>query len=300
MIPVILGVAIMIFSVMYFVPGDPASIMLGSTATQAELEAAREAMGLNKPFTVQLVTYLKNVFLHFDFGVSYQNGTSVTQDLLIRFPRTLSLAALSILISVVVGVPLGVTAAVHRNSIRDRLSMLISLIGVSMPSFWLALMLVILFALKLGWLPPFGMGGVSYIILPALANSFAGIAGQARQARSSVLEVIKADYVTTAHSKGLSPRKVLIRHVIPNSLIPIITYSGVIFGRLLAGTLVIETVFSYPGIGNYMILGINNRDYAAVQGSVIFAAITFSIVMLLVDLIYAFVDPRIKAQYAGK
>lgn len=301
MIPIIFFVAVLIFIIMDFVPGDPATILLGSSgATAEELEKARELMGLNAPFFTRLFLYLRDAFLHFDLGTSYQTSTPVMQELLTRFPRTLILSLCSMLISVVFGIPLGIYAANHRNSISDRLSMLVSLLGVSMPSFWLGLLLVLLFSLRLGWLPAFGIGGIQYYILPAFANAFGGLAGEARQMRSSVLEVIRSDYVTTARAKGQSERKIMLKHILPNSLIPVITYSGSIFGRMLGGTLVIENVFSLPGIGSYMIQAINNRDYPAVQGSIIFCAVTFSLVMLLVDILYATIDPRIKAQYSGK
>lgn len=300
MIPVLLGVSILIFTLMFFVPGDPATIMLGSSATETELAAAREAMGLNQPYFPRLVHYLSSVFLHFDFGTSYVYGTSVTTELLTRFPRTFLIAFLSIVLSMVVGIPLGIHAAVHENTYKDRISMFLSLLGVSMPGFWLALMLVILFALNLRWLPPSGIGGIEYYILPAVANSLNGIAGMSRQTRSSMLEVIRSDYITTARAKGQVERKVLYRHALPNALIPIITVVGSRFGMLLGGTLVLETVFSIPGIGSYLLKSINARDYAAVEGSIIFVAFVFSAVMLLVDLVYAIVDPRIRAQYAKR
>lgn len=300
MIPVILGVVILIFTIMYFVPGDPASMILGSSATEMELAAKREEMGLNKPYIVQLGEYLKNIFLNYNFGKSYITNTAITSELLGRFPRTIIIAVSCIVLSVLIGVPLGVNAAVHQNGIGDRAAMLIALFGVSMPSFWVGLMLVILFSLKLGWLPASGIGGWQYYILPCIANSLGGIAAQARQARSSMLEVIRSDYVVTARAKGLPEWKVIYRHALRNALIPVITVAGTTFGFMLGGTIVIESVFSIPGIGMYMITAVNNRDYPAVEGSVIILAVAFSLVMLLVDLIYAFVDPRIKAQFAGQ
>ncbi|QQO08116.1 ABC transporter permease [Breznakiella homolactica] len=297
MVPVVLGVTVFLFTLLYFVPGDPAVVILGANATQAELESKREDLGLNDPYLVRLSRYMVDAFLYFDFGKSYITNTSITSDLLIRFPRTFLLAFSCILLSIVVGVPLGVNAAVHQNGFADRACMFLALLGVSMPAFWVGLMLVLVFSLRLGWLPPSGIGGLQYYILPAIANSFGGIANQARQTRSSMLEVIRSDYITTARSKGLSERKVIYSHALPNALIPVITIAGSSFGRMLGGTLVIETVFSIPGIGSYMIGAVNNRDYPVVMGSVIFLAISFSMVMLLVDLIYAYVDPRIKAQY---
>ena len=300
LIPVIVGVTFLIFTIMFFIPGDPVAIMLGSSATQAEIEQAREMLGLNGSYLHRFWNYASGVFLRFDLGTSFQYGTSVTADMLTRFPRTFTLAVASMLISICVGVPLGVIAATHQNTVSDRASMIIAMFGVSMPSFWLAILLVLLFSMKLGLLPSYGIGGLKFYILPAIANSFGGIAGFARQTRSSVLECIRADYVTTARAKGVSEKKVLMGHILPNSMIPIITYAGTQFSGLLGGAIVIENVFTIPGIGTYMVQAINYRDYGAVQGSVIFSAITFCVVMLIVDVIYAYVDPRIKAQYENK
>ena len=300
LIPVIMGVTFLIFTIMFFIPGDPVVIMLGSSATPAEIEQAREMLGLNGSYLHRFWNYASGVFLRFDLGTSFQYGTSVTADMLTRFPRTFTLAVASMLISICVGVPLGVIAATHQNTVSDRASMIIAMFGVSMPSFWLAILLVLLFSMKLGLLPSYGIGGLKFYILPAIANSFGGIAGFARQTRSSVLECIRADYVTTARAKGVSEKKVLMGHILPNSMIPIITYAGTQFSGLLGGAIVIENVFTIPGIGTYMVQAINYRDYGAVQGSVIFSAITFSVVMLIVDVIYAYVDPRIKAQYENK
>lgn len=299
MIPVVLGVAILIFTIMIFCPGDPAEIILGSGATDAELELKREMLGLNQPYLVRLGEYLKNVFLHFDFGVSYSFSQPVTSDLMLRIPRTLTVGILSIILSVLIGVPLGIAAAVHQNKLGDRLSMVVALVGVSMPSFWLGLMLVILFALNLRWLPPSGIDSWKCYILPVFANAMGGIATLARQTRSSMLDVIRSDYVVTARSKGVPERAIRYRHMLPNALIPIITVVGNNFGHMLGGAVVIETVFAIPGVGMYMINAVNSRDYPAVEGSVVLLAIAFSFVMLLVDILYAFVDPRIKAQYSG-
>jgi peptide/nickel transport system permease protein len=296
MIPVIIGVAILIFGIMYFVPGDPATIMLGPSATPEEVAVLRESLGLDKPFLVQLFDFLSKMFRG-DFGVSYLYRTPVLTELFARFPYTLILSLSSMAIALVAGIFLGVLAAVHQDSLTDRMSMLVSLIGVSMPSFWLALMLVLLFSVQLGWLPAFGVGGIKYFILPAFANSLGGIASQARQSRSSVLEVIRADYATTARAKGVSERRVLWGHVLPNALIPIITSAGSNFGRMLGGTLIIETVFSMPGIGTYMVQAINSRDYPAVRGSVVFCAVMFSIVMLIVDLCYAYICRKKESKF---
>ncbi len=300
MIPILIGVAIMIFTLMFFVPGDPVEIILGNAATEAQVTAVRAQLGLNQPYIVRLGSFLKELFFHGSFGNSYIYGTDVGAELMTRFPKTLAIAAFSILLSTVIGIPLGIRAATHANKAEDRISMFLSMIGVSMPNFWLALMLVLLFSLNLGLLPSSGDKGWQYYILPILANALGGIAGIARLTRSSMLEVIRADYVTTARAKGVSEHNVIYKHALPNALIPIITICGGRFGGQLGGTMVIETIFSIPGIGAYLINSINNRDYNAVQGSVLYIAFTFGVVMLLVDLIYAYVDPRIKAQYEGQ
>ena len=300
MIPILAGVAILIFTLMYFVPGDPVEIILGPAATQAQVDTVREEMGFNQPYMVRLGTFLKEILVNHSFGNSYIYGTSVGAELASRFPKTLTIAAFSIILSTIIGIPLGINAAIHANKAPDHISMFVSMIGVSMPNFWLALMLVVLFALQLHWLPSSGDKGWNYYILPVVANAVGGIAGIARLTRSSMLEVIHADYVTTARAKGVPERVVIWQHALPNALIPIITMLGGRFGGQLGGTVVIEQVFSIPGVGAYLINAINNRDYNAVQGSVLYIAFTFYVVMLLVDLVYAYVDPRIKAQYEGQ
>jgi len=300
MIPVVLGVTILVFTIMYFIPGDPVKMMLGSEATPAEIAAMRQRLGLNDPYLVRLGRFLGDIVLHFDFGESWVYNTPVTTELLHRFPRTITIAAICILLQILVGIPLGIIAAVNQNGWGDRVSMFIALFGISMPKFWIALMLVLFFSVKLGWLPPYGIAGAKYYILPCIANAFPGIATQARQTRSSMLEVIRSDYITTARAKGMSELQILLKHALPNALLPVITIIGNGMGMLLAGTVVIETIFSIPGVGMYLVGGINTRDYNNVQSSVIFLALAFTAIMLLVDLAYAFIDPRIRAQFAGK
>jgi len=257
-------------------------------------------MGLDAPYIVQLLGYLNNVFLHFDFGSSYIQRTPVIVEMVERLPYTLTIASICIVLQTVIGTPLGIIAAINRNSWGDRISMFVALFGVSIPSFWVGMMLVLLFSVQLGWLPAYGIGGLEFYILPCVANVLPGIASQARQTRSSMLEVIRSDYIVTARAKGLSEQAVIFKHALPNALIPIITVLGNGFSMMLAGTIIIETVFAIPGIGTYMMNAINNRDYPVIEGSVIILAIVFSLIMLSVDLIYAFVDPRIKGQFAGK
>lgn len=300
MIPVILGVTILIFTIMYFTPGDAAEAILGSSASEAQLEAKREQLGLNDPYIVQLLTYMKNLFFKGDMGSSYVTSTPIAHELMQRFPRTLALAFVIMLMRAVLGTSLGVVAALHQDKFLDKFCMILALIGASMPSFWLALMLVILFSLRLGWFPSYGIGGIEYYILPCIAASISSIGQQARQSRSAVLECIRSDYVTTARAKGICERSVLFKHILANAMIPIITVIGTGFGFSLAGTLIIENVFAIPGIGLYMTNGISNRDYPVVTGSVILVCFMMSIVMLVMDLIYAFLDPRIKAQYENQ
>ena len=204
------------------------------------------------------------------------------------------------LISVVIGVPLGVIAAIKQNKWQDNMCMTLALVGISIPNFWLALLLVLLFSVKLDLLPPMGIGGLEYYILPAMAGCTGGIAASARQTRSSMLDVIRADYITTARAKGVPEWQVIIKHALKNGMIPIITVMGTHFGKMLGGTMIIETIFGIPGMGDLIINAVNGRDYPVVQIGAIFLAIAFSFCMLGVDLLYAAVDPRIKAKYAGK
>lgn len=299
MIPVLAGVAVIIFSIMYFVPGDVTMSILGAGATDTEREFLREQLGLNRPYLVRLLEYLKQLFLHFDFGVSFTTGKAILPELLERLPRTVIIAIGSICIAILFGLPLGITAAVHQNTALDRLSIFISLLGVSMPNFWLALLLIMLFTLSLGILPSFGFDGVKYFIMPWISSCFGVLATLARQSRSSMLEVIRQDYITTAKAKGVVKRKIIYSHALPNALIPIVTVIGTSLAVGFTGSLVIEQIYSIPGLGLYMINAINVRDYAQVQGSVVFTSFMFSVIMLAVDLVYAFIDPRIKAQYVG-
>ncbi len=298
MLFVVLGVAILIFTIMYFTPGDPAQIMLGSTATEEQIAAKRAEMGLDQPYIIQLGKFLVDT-AKLDFGTSYLYGTPILSELKTRFPRTLILALSCMLVSLL-GIPLGVIAAVHQGKWQDRTSILVSMLGISIPGFWLALMMVLLFSVKLGWLPPYGIGGPEYYILPIISNSIGSIAMNARQTRSGMLDVIRSDYVTTARAKGVKERDVIYKHALKNALIPIITLLGSAFGASLGGTVVTETIFVMPGIGLYMTNGINNLDYPIVRSCVVILAIIFSFIMLAVDLIYAMVDPRIKAEYIGK
>ncbi len=298
-IPVVLLVAVAVFTIMYFCPGDPAELILGATASAEDILALREKLGLTDPFFVQLGKYMYNVFLRFDLGNSYVTGLSITSELALRFPKTLVLAFSAIVLELVIGIPLGMIAAVHRGKWLDNLCMVIALVGVSIPAFWFGLQLILIFSQKLHLLPAYGITSWTGWILPIIVNSLRGIAQMARQARSSMLEVIRSDYITTARAKGVSEKAILFRYALPNALIPLIQTTGNSFGTSLGGTVVIENVFSIPGIGQYMVQAIGGRDYAIIRSTVVVLCIAFCLVMLIVDLAFAFVDPRIKAQYEG-
>lgn len=301
MIPIVLGVTILVFSMMSVCPGDPAQTILGSTALESDLENMREQLGLNDPFVVRLANYMSDVFLHGDLGTSWITKVDIASSIVDRLPRTLILSLFTLFLSFGLGIPLGIVAATHQNKWQDNLSMVLALVGVAIPNFWLAMLLVIQFSVKMGIFPAMGIDeGLICYVLPALSGCMGTLATCARQTRSSMLDVIRADYITTARSKGVPERLVIYKHALKNALIPIITIAGSAFGRLLGGMMIIETIFSIPGMGTYVITAVNSRDYPVVQGGTIFLAITFSICMLAVDLLYAAVDPRIKAQYASK
>ena len=299
-IPVVLLVAVAIFTVMYFAPGDRASMVVGRGATLEQIEGLRDRLGLNDPYLVQLGRFMYNTFIQFDFGTSYDSGIAISTELMTRFPYTLILALSVIVTEVLIGIPLGMAAARHRGKPIDQVCMLIAVIGVSAPAFWIGLQLMLLFSLSLGWLPPFGVTAWQGWILPIIANSLRGIAQMARQSRSSMLEVIHSDFIVTARAQGLSERALLNRYALPNALIPVIQTLGNGFGVSLGGAVIIESVFSIPGIGQYMVVAISTRDYPVILSTVVVLSIAFCLVMLLVDLAFAFVDPRIKAQYQGE
>lgn len=296
-IVVVFGVAVIIFTIMYFTPGDPVQMILGANYTQEQYLEMQAKLGLDQPFLVQLLDFLKQTFLHFDLGTSYMSGQDVLHELLHRFPVTFTIAIICCCLQVIVAVPLGVTAANHQGGFLDRFCMIVALLSISLPGFWFAMVLMLIFALRLNILPSYGVEHWYGYILPCVANCLTGLGGMARQTRSQMLEVIRSDYVTTARAKGVSERDILYFHALPNALIPIITSVGTHFGTALGGTVIIETVFSIPGIGYYMNTAISNRDYPIVRGGVTLLAFLFCLVMVGVDLVYAFVDPRIKAQY---
>lgn len=297
MLPVLLGISFVIFTMMYFTPGDPARMLLGERAEESVVEELREEMGLNEPFLVRYGTYIKGIVTEGDFGISYSTKRPVLEEILDRFPTTLLLATLSITLALLIGIVAGVIAATKQYSIFDNLATGLSLLGVSMPTFWQGLMLIIVFAVWLRWLPASGFSGPRYWILPVLAIGPSTASTIMRMTRSSMLEVLRQDYIRTARAKGQTERVVIVKHALKNALIPIITVAGLSFGGLLGGAVMAETIFSIPGLGKMMVDAINARNYPVVQGGVLFVAIVVSLVNLAVDLLYAFIDPRIKSQY---
>ena len=296
MIPILLGISLIVLILIDITPGDPARQVAGATATEEEYLAVREALHLDDPFLKRFFDFIIGV-LRGDFGKSYITKTDVWTDMCIRFPYTLVLAFASTILSVVLGIPLGMVAAVYHNTWKDYLAIFISLVCTAMPAFWLALMLVQWFAVDVRWFPVSGIDTWKGWVLPIVSLALGYMASVARLMRSTTLEVIRQDYVVTARAKGLPEVKVLMKHVLKNSLIPVIVSVGSMFGMALGGALITETIFSIPGLGQYSLTGLANRDYPVIQGSVLFLSVLFSLVILLIDIIFAFVDPRIRSQY---
>lgn len=297
LIPVIIGVAFIVFFLLYITPGDPARIILGDQAPEETVLALREEMGLNDPFLVQFGRYTYNLIVKQDIGKSYVTKRPVIEEILAVFPATLKLATSAVLLALLVGIPFGIISAVKQYSIFDSITMVFALIGISMPVFWLGLLLILFFSVYLKWLPSSGYTTFSAMILPAIALGAQSVAIITRMTRSSMLEVIRKDYIRTVQAKGQNDTWIILRHALGNALIPIITIAGLQFGRLLGGAVLTESIFSIPGIGRLMVESIKMRDFPVVQGGVLFVAISFSLVNLLVDMLYAYVDPRIKSQY---
>jgi len=300
MIPIVLGIMIIIQLLMMITPGDPVEIMAGSNYTQEQKDAMREQLGLNDPFPVRYFNYFKNIVLHGDFGTSFRTKTPVLQEILMRYPYTLLLVCISMVLAVCIGIPIGIYAATHQYSWKDNASIFISLFFVSMPSFWFALILIQLLCVKLGLLPVSGVQNWKGWILPCVTLALGYSASIARQMRSNMLEVIRQDYITTARAKGQSEMKIRYRHALKNAVIPVIMTIGSTFGIAIGGSMVTEVIFSLPGLGNYTIGALNARDYPVIQTSVLFLSVIFSIILLLVDIAFAMVDPRIRAQYGSR
>ena len=297
MIPVILGVTLIVYLIMSLAPGDPARTILGEQATEEQVAQLRSEMGLDQPIIVQYFRYIWNL-LHGDLGRSYQSRIDVSTEIFSRFPNTIKLALTASLFSVILALPLGIIAAVRQNTFFDSFSMFVAIIGISCPTFWFGLILILVFAVNLKWFPVSGqVDNFKGMVLPALTLAFNSMASMARVTRSSMLEVIRQDYIRTARAKGVSNRNVILRHAVPNAMIPTVTVIGLRIGGLLAGAVICETVFSWPGIGWLLVQSIQSRNTPVVLGCIIIFSICFSLVNLIVDILYAFIDPRIKSQY---
>ena len=297
MIPVIPGVTLIVYLIMSLAPGDPARTILGEQATEEQVNELREEMGLNDPIIVQYFRYIWNL-LHGDLGRSYQSRIDVSTEIFSRFPNTIKLALAASLFSVILALPLGIIAAVKQNTFFDSFSMFVAIIGISCPTFWFGLILILVFAVNLKWFPVSGqVDNFRGMVLPALTLAFNSMAAMARVTRSSMLEVIRQDYIRTARAKGVSQRNVILQHAVPNAMIPTVTVIGLRIGGLLAGAVICETVFSWPGIGRLLVQSIQSRNTPVVLGCIIIFSICFSLVNLIVDILYAFIDPRIKSQY---
>jgi len=299
MIPVLIGISFVIFTLLYFTPGDPARMLLGDLADESEVEALRDEMGLNDSFMERYIHYMGDL-LHGDLGTSYVSKMPVSEEIMTRLPVTARVAFYVIIFAVIVGVPAGIISATKQYSFADNLVRILSLLGITMPSFWLALLLVLLFSVKLDWLPASGLYGPIYYIMPVVSIAAVPVATIARITRSSMLEVIRSDYIRTARAKGQSENVILFKHALANALIPILTIVGIQFAGGLGGAVVNEQVFAIPGLGKLMVDAIKARNYPLVQGSVLVLAILQSVVNLVVDLLYALVDPRIRSQYITK
>ncbi|MDY3282513.1 ABC transporter permease [Dysosmobacter sp.] len=298
LIPVLLGISFIIFAIMSFSPGDPVRMKLGDGASEEEVTAMREEMGLNDPFLVQYARFIVNA-LHGDFGKSYRNNVDVFNELIARFPNTLKLAICGILISIIIGIPVGVISAVKQYSLLDHVCTVSALLMTSLPSFWLGLMMMLLFANTLHWLPATGADSWKHFIMPSIAVAATTLATLIRMTRSTMLEVIRQDYIRTARAKGATERTVVFKHALRNALLPVVTVIGNNFGALLGGALIAETVFAIPGLGSLMVASVRAKDTPMVMASVLFVAIAVGIVNLIVDVLYAYIDPRIKSQYMG-
>jgi peptide/nickel transport system permease protein len=311
LIPVILGVTFIVFTLVHIAPGDPARMLLPQDATDADVAELRSAMGLDRPFVVQYVHFLFGYdgpgesfdykgLLRLDLGRSYVSNRPVFKTILDRFPKTAILASVALVMSILVSIPFGIISATRPYTKTDMTVTVLALVGISMPAFWLGMMLIWIFAVQLRIFPSLASpSNLLSLVLPAITLAAMSTAVQTRMTRSSMMEVIRQDYIRTARAKGLGEKQVIRKHALRNALIPVVTVIGLQVGNLMVGSVLTETVFSYPGIGTIMVDAINRKDTPQILASVVFMALVFAVVNLLVDILYAFIDPRIKAQYEG-
>ena len=299
MLPILFGITVIVFTLMYITPGDPAYAILGENATPEQVAEIHKELGLDDPYIVRLGRYFVGI-LHGDFGTSYKTGRAVFAEIMDRYPNTLKLALLSTLLGVIIGVTAGIIAAVKQYSIFDRVATTISLFGVSAPSFWVAMMLVLIFSVRLRLLPATGTYGPQYWILPVFTLGLQASTSIMRMTRSSMLEVIRQDYIRTSRAKGQSEWLTIMRHAFKNAQVPIVTVIGIRICGFLAGAVLVETVFAIPGLGKYIIDSVNFKDYPVVQGGVLWIGLNCIVINLLVDVVYCFIDPRIRSMYSKK
>ncbi len=298
LIPILLGVTFVIFSIMALTPGDPGTLILGQNAPKTAIAELNHRLGYDRPFLARYATYIIDA-LRGDFGKSYITSKPVFREIFARFPTTLTLAFLGTLVSVIIGIPLGILSAVKQYSALDVASTMIAMVMGSIPGFWLGMLMILLFSLKLGWLPSYGVGGVEHYIMPALTVGVTSAAYKLRTTRATMLETVREDYIRTARAKGAPEKTVIWNHALRNALLPIITVVGIDFAALLGGTILTESVFAMPGLGMLMLTSIRMKDLPLVMAAVVFLAALFCISMLVVDIIYAYVDPRLRSRYVG-
>ncbi len=296
MIPILLGVTIIVFTIMSFTPGDPARLILGQSASQEAVDSLHREMGLDDPFLVRYFRYMGGI-PRGDFGTSYRTNRPVFDEIFVRFPITAKLALVSMGLVILIGIPLGILSAVKQYSFLDMLCTVSAMFMASIPSFWLGLMMILLFSLHLGLLPPCGTGTLAHYVMPAIALALPIAAEVLRMTRSTMLETIRQDYIRTARSKGAAEKRVVWRHALKNALLPVVTVAGSEFGGLLGGTILIESVFGIPGLGSLVVTSIRSKDVPQVMAATLFIALIFCVVLLVVDIAYAYIDPRVKARY---
>lgn len=292
-VPVLFGVSLGVFLMIHLLPGDPAVVLAGDTASPEQIQAIRHDLGLDQPLPVQYVTFLDRL-AHGRLGRSIRTGREALDEIADRFPYTLELTLVAVALATVVGVSVGVWAAVNKDGVVDRVTMALASLGLSIPTFWIAILMIMLFALRLRWLPVTGAGSWQHLVMPAIALSLGSAAIKARITRSSMLEVLEQDYMRTARAKGLRERTVIVRHALKNALIPIVTLIGLQFGGLLGGAFIVETIFGWPGIGQLAVQSVFERDIPVIQGTVLLVAIAYFLSNLVVDVVYAWLDPRIR------
>ena len=297
LIPLIMGITFIVYGLMSLAPGDPGTAMLGSTATDAQIAAYNHAVGFDRPFLVKYFDFLYNMIFKLDFGVSYRTRQPIIDEIILRLPVSFKLAFLGLSFSAVVGIPLGVLSAVKQYSLLDTMPTFLALFLQAMPAFWLGMMMIYVFSYKLGWLPAYGMESAKSFIMPTIAIGAVYAARMLRFTRSSMLETIRADYVRTARAKGAAERTVIWKHALKNGLLPVVTLLGSSFGAQIGGAIVTENLFSLPGLGTLTLNSINLRDTPTVVATAVVFAIIYNVILLMVDILYAFIDPKIKAKY---